>query len=136
MRKSVQVVGVVILIGTFILSVMTYWRLSEEGKALKEGRLVYSSVAPDETHEIKIFAYGWPLFFSSQEIGIQIDRYGDTIFTKVSNDGKKITENNFDVAWNGNIATVTVLGEEQYPAIYEITFYPKWNNYSAVRVQN
>lgn len=135
MKKSVQIIGALILIVILILSILTYWQVSVRGTT-KESRLVYSSVSPDKKHEIKIFAYGWPLFFDSQEIGIQIGRYGDTIFSKVGNDGARIGEDNFDVTWNNNIATVTVSGKEQYPATYEITFYPQWNNYSIVKIQD
>lgn len=136
-KDTLQSLGILMLIAALAVALLIFFRNISSSESSKESRLMYQSTSPDGRHEIKIFAYGTPLFFGPQEIGIQLAPSGyDTIVTYVGNDGATIRENNFDISWNDNVATVTVMGKEQYPAIYEITFYPKWNNYSFKKVQS
>lgn len=124
--RLAQKLIIVALIAVVILFALISWAL-RQGTFSPEERVICSSFSDDGIYQVEIVAYGEPIFFGAQSIGIKVDEYGDIIYTKVGNDGKYLKESNFDISWEDHVATVIVLGEEQKPATYRIAFKGQGN---------
>ena len=81
----------------------------------------------DEKYCVLINEIGEPIFFGAAEIEVVVqdtDRQRPYLKTNISNDGKSLGEENFDIQWTDNGATLTVRGEEQPDCTYLII----WDN--------
>lgn len=116
-QKIIMVASAAVL----ILCALIFWTLSQETSSPKE-RVICSSSSADGAYQVEIVAYGDPVSFGAQRIGIKVGEYGDTIYTRIGNDGATVDEGNFAISWDNNVAMVVVLGSEQKPVTYRIAF--------------
>lgn len=74
--------------------------------------------SPDNKYLIVINQVGYPEFFGSQSMKIQLiniktNEEIKVIEEDISNDGKSLTSENWEVEWLEEIVVITLIGEEQ-----------------------
>lgn len=82
-----------------------------------------SSVSPDNTISL-IVEYESASFFGPSSVYVYYENSSNRIRkmlinTSISNDGKDLSRENCNIAWNGRVAFITLRGEEQSDAVYK-----------------
>jgi len=85
-----------------------------------------TSVSPAGNYELTFIEVGEPAWPFGPARGKFILRDKDGVIStyrfNVSNDGQRISKNNWNVLWQENCAQIIVSGEEQYDKLYTMHF--------------
>ncbi len=96
-------------------------------------RTICESFSADKQYKIRIREITPAIFFGPQQVGIEFFSVAKnspeltyliaTLQTEVSNDGKALKGDNFQITWREHSAIIIVSGEEQQDEVFRASFY-------------
>lgn len=85
--------------------------------------LLTQEFSDDQSASISLYEIGEPLFFGASQIKIVYSSstsHYEYISTTLSNDGKRLSDDNYSIVWQDQIPYITLSGEEQNDVIYSL----------------
>ncbi len=79
-------------------------------------RIIATSISPDGKYTLSFIETESPVFFGSSEVRILLEKpekEKQELNTEISNDGKYLDEENWNVTWEKDYVEVILIGEEQ-----------------------
>lgn len=79
-------------------------------------RIIATSISPDDKYTLTFIETDSPLFFGPSKVRILLEKSEkekQELNTEISNDGKYLDEENWNVIWEKDYVRVLLIGEEQ-----------------------